>query len=718
MESGGAVSFFQFDAVGNTAAILGANGIVLSSFSYAPFGEQLRAPGGTASAFQFGGGLGVIKTGSDLYFMRARSYDADLGRFVEADPLGTAGDFNLYRYAHNNPVNHSDPSGLADPATVSTIFGLYQTAVNLGLCAQANAICNGAFQAVDGGGEYLGAAEYNVPQLLNGLRSLVARGGSLGVSVGAGVASGGASAGATVGAGAAGATVAAPAATAAAPAATVAVPGATVAAPAAAGAGTAAEITIGTEVVEVAAAEGLGASGVAAAGGLLVAAGIGGAIVGTVIDEAVLDDDTKEIIGDTLVNIADSGGRLIDFIKNGFQHPSKNVASRDPNQKIGPVGFGSSSFVTLDQAFPYRIDFENDKDATAPAQRVTISDHLNSNLDLTTFELSDIGFGDTFITIPKGSQHFATTIEMMQNGKTFAVEIEVGLRSATGEVFATFQSLDPLTQLPPDVLTGFLPPEDGEGHGQEHVSYSIRPKANLTTGTEIRNVAIITFDSNPSIATDQVDPHDPSQGIDLAKQALNTIDVSSPTSTVVALPTSTLNTTFNVTWNGSDQGAGIAAYDLFVSDNDGPFTALLTNTTTTSMMFTGTRLHTYAFYTVARDNVGLAEAAPATADTTIEILPVPFVTAPGNRVVLTDTDGDIYTVKLTGPATAVLKYYTIDPDGAGPLNGPLDSLLVENATTTNKLTVTVKRKGDGPPARWRRHRDDRHGHGHGVARHI
>jgi hypothetical protein len=78
-------------------------------------------------------------------------------------------------------------------------------------------------------------------------------------------------------------------------------------------------------------------------------------------------------------------------------------------------------------------------------------------------------------------------------------------------------------EVPPDVLTGFLPPEDGTGRGMGYFSYTIQPKAGLATGTAIRNVALITFDANPSIATDQVDEHDPTKGVDPAKQALVTI---------------------------------------------------------------------------------------------------------------------------------------------------------------------------------------------------
>ena len=56
------------------------------------------------------------------------------------------------------------------------------------------------------------------------------------------------------------------------------------------------------------------------------------------------------------------------------------AASHDPNDKIGPGGFGLQAFVALDRALPYRIDFENDAAATAPAQRVDITDQLDPNL--------------------------------------------------------------------------------------------------------------------------------------------------------------------------------------------------------------------------------------------------------------------------------------------------------------------------------------------------
>ena len=93
---------------------------------------------------------------------------------------------------------------------------------------------------------------------------------------------------------------------------------------------------------------------------------------------------------------------------------------------------------------------------------------------------------------------------MTYNGQTFDVDIEAGFNTSTGQVYATFQSLDPATGLPPsNVLTGFLLPEDGTGRGMGYLSFIISPKANLSTGTQIRNVADISFDSAQAIATDK-----------------------------------------------------------------------------------------------------------------------------------------------------------------------------------------------------------------------
>lgn len=49
---------------------------------------------------------------SDNYNNRNRYMNPKYGRFTSRDPIGFAGDLNLYRYAENNPVSYTDPFGL------------------------------------------------------------------------------------------------------------------------------------------------------------------------------------------------------------------------------------------------------------------------------------------------------------------------------------------------------------------------------------------------------------------------------------------------------------------------------------------------------------------------------------------------------------------------------------------------------------------------------
>jgi RHS repeat-associated protein len=286
--------------------------------------------------------------------------------------------------------------------------------------------------------------------------------------------------------------------------------------------------------------------------------------------------------------------------------------SFDPNDKIGPAGYGSQGFIAPGGALPYRIDFENEATATAPAQRVVVTDPLDPHFDWKTFALTGVGFGDTDLIIPAGSQHYQTAVDITENSQAIEVDIELGLNPQTGLITATFQTIDPRTQLPPDVLTGFLPPENGTGRGKGFFTYVVQPKAGLPTSTQIRNIATVVFDANDPITTDQVDPHDPTKGTDPAKQDLITIDAGPPTSSVAPLPATETSAAFPVSWSGQDDpgGSGIASYEIYVSDNGGPFTLWQSATTQTSATFDGVNGHTYAFYSVATDNVGHVEATP------------------------------------------------------------------------------------------------------------
>ena len=49
--------------------------------------------------------------GAQHYYNRYRDYDVNTGRYIQADPIGLAGDDNPYAYAGGNPLRYMDPSG-------------------------------------------------------------------------------------------------------------------------------------------------------------------------------------------------------------------------------------------------------------------------------------------------------------------------------------------------------------------------------------------------------------------------------------------------------------------------------------------------------------------------------------------------------------------------------------------------------------------------------
>ena len=114
--------FFYPDALGSTAHYADASGTLLESYTYDHYGTPVvYDPAGNQRTGGTMYGITRLFTGQQwhdatkIYDLRNRFLLPSLGRFLQPDPIGFAGDpANLYRYCGNNPGNESDPTGLSN----------------------------------------------------------------------------------------------------------------------------------------------------------------------------------------------------------------------------------------------------------------------------------------------------------------------------------------------------------------------------------------------------------------------------------------------------------------------------------------------------------------------------------------------------------------------------------------------------------------------------
>ena len=246
-------------------------------------------------------------------------------------------------------------------------------------------------------------------------------------------------------------------------------------------------------------------------------------------------------------------------IKDKDNDETITTGAIDPNLKVNS-GFGPQGFVAPGQDLSFVIHFENLQSATAEAVNIVVTDKLDPALDFNTLSIGPVSHPEV---------------------------MDAQFNHSTGLITWTFTNIN-------------LPPNQNPPEGEGSVFYTVRPKPGLPSGAEIRNTASIVFDFNEPVVTNET---------------LNTIDGDLPSSQVNALPAQQSDPNFEVTWSGDDgAGSGIREYDVYFLEDNGPFVPWFYNTTESSAIFPGEPGRTYAFFSIARDNVGNVEDPPAGPD--------------------------------------------------------------------------------------------------------
>ncbi|HEV7330208.1 MAG TPA: T9SS type A sorting domain-containing protein [Flavisolibacter sp.] len=272
------------------------------------------------------------------------------------------------------------------------------------------------------------------------------------------------------------------------------------------------------------------------------------------------------------------------------------VVSKDPNDIIGPEGYGPAKMVSKFAPQTYTIRFENDPMfATAPAQVVKIRLPLHDNINPYSLRLDRLGFGRFSFQVPQ-NRTFYTSRYNVVDSLDVVVDVTAGIDPVKKEAFWILESKDPVTGLAPtDAMKGFLPVNDSTAIGEGFVSFTIRAGDETQTGDTLPAKASIIFDDNAAIETPPV---------------FNTLDALPPSSNMVALPAVVSDTSFVVKWTGTDDngGSGVKEYALYVSTNGNAYRLYEEGITTDSTTFVGKAGNTYCFFTLATDNTGNQES--------------------------------------------------------------------------------------------------------------
>lgn len=347
--------------------------------------------------------------------------------------------------------------------------------------------------------------------------------------------------------------------------------------------------------------------------------------------------------------------------------------SWDPNEIIGPEGYDSVRWVSINDVLNYTILFENDPEfATAAAQKVDVRFDFTNKAWMKGFGIGSYSFSNMSWTVAKPSNAYQQRIDL-KDSLGYYVDLIAGLDVARQQGFWTFTTIDPETGYAPwQAEMGLLPVNDSTHVGEGAVTFQLKPYEGLHTGDTISIQASIVFDQNDTIPTNRW---------------CNKIDAGMPESKVTAELHPTLPNTYNLTFTGKDDegGSGLKHLLIYLANHNGIYEEIDTVAVDSVLAFPVEAGKQYKLYSIAVDNTGNREPAKMEPDVILNFNQAPTDIALSDTIFQDDLEAGGFIGKLTSVDSEDEKTFTYAlAEGDGAIHNDLfqitdDRLEIKNS---------------------------------------
>lgn len=319
----------------------------------------------------------------------------------------------------------------------------------------------------------------------------------------------------------------------------------------------------------------------------------------------------------------------------GASATSVQVRSADPNEIIGPVGYDSVRWVSINDVLNYTIFFENDPDfATAAAQRVDVRFGFDDKLWMRGFGVGGYSFANMSYPVNNWPNAYQERINL-RDSLGYFVDMIAGLDVVQQQGFWNFTTIDPETGYTPwQADMGMLPVNDSTHVGEGLVTFRLKPYEGLATGDTISVQAFIVFDQNDTIPTNRW---------------FNMIDAGNPQSTLNAVIDPGNPNVYQLTCEAQDDpgGSGVKHVLIYLANHSGVFEEVDTILVGETLSFPVEPGKHYMLYSIAVDNTGNREPAKEQSDVVLNFNQAPTDILLSNNVFQDDLPAGGFIGRLT-----------------------------------------------------------------------